>query len=330
VETGDLTQQEFRNQEGGPGSQELPYRATFHPLGFTVHVASNSHEVLQAAAESWGMWAAEFALDPVELQIVVQEEGDLALEPEFRTRGHLFSVVADRHNYAVMDLDRLFGCAFVSQRTVSDHAWFRWHFLDAMGLFLLAQKHAMALHAACVARNGAGILLAGASCAGKSTLAWACARAGWTFLGDDATWALMEGPGRKVFGRPHLVRFRHDAPRLFPELEGFLARVRPNGKLSIEVPTSTFPHIRTASRCEAAAVVFLDRSGRRRSGFERVASGTAAAALLGELEMHREQVRQRYRGVVRRILEAPAFRLRYKSLEEGIALLGELHAGLRA
>ena len=308
---------------------DLPLRGTFHPIGFPLNLATNSEEVLRSAEESWGAWGAEFDRPPLELRVIVEEEGELAMEAEFRTRDHLFSVVADRHNYAVMDLDRLYGYAFVSRKTVQDHAWFRWWFLDTMGFFLVAQRYVMAVHAACVARGGRGILLAGESRAGKSTLAWACARAGWTYLSDDAAWLLMDGDGREVRGRRHTVRFRHDAPDLFPELQGYVSRVRPNGKLSIEVPTTEFPHIQTAARCQAEALVFLDRSGRRAAGFEKMQPQEALDNLMGELAFHRDETRARYREVTLRLLQAPAYRMRYKSLEEGIALLGELHERLR-
>lgn len=309
---------------------ELPHAATFYPGGFPVRVSSNSPEVLECARESWGMFGPEFACEPVDVRVVVQDEGELAQQPEFRASGHLFSVVSDRHNYAVLDLDRLFAFAFVSRRTLRDHAWFRWYFLDLMGLFLISQRHVAAVHAACVAREGKGILLSGESCAGKSTLAWACARAGWSYVSDDACWLPIDGDGREVLGWSHQVRFRDDAPGLFPELEGLISRIRPNGKLSIEVPTAAFPAIRTASRTGVGAVVFLDRSGRREPGYEPVPAEHAAELLLGELAMHREVQRARYRKAVERLLEhAPAYRLRYRTLEEGIALVGELHAGLR-
>ena len=308
---------------------DLPLLAVFHPLGFPLRIATNSNEVLECARESWGMWTPEFDREPVEARVTVQDEGDLALEAEYRAQGHLFSVVADRNNYAVMDLDRLYGYAFVSRKTVADHAWFRWYFLDTMGLFMLAQRYAMAVHAACVAREGRGILLAGESRAGKSTLAWACARAGWTYLADDAAWLLMDGDGREVLGRPHSVRFREDAPRWFPELEGYLSRVRPNGKLAMEVPTSEFPRVRTAARCQAEAVVFLDRSGRGAPGLELLAAEEALDELIGELANHREETRARYRTVARRLLHAPAYRMRYQDLEEGMALLADLHEQLR-
>lgn len=311
-------------------NEELPFSGIFHPLGFHLNLSTNSREVLECANESWGMWSPEFPGDPVEVRVIVQEEGDLALEPEYRARGHLFSMVSDRHNYGVIDLDRLFAYAFVSRKTVSDHVWFRWFFLDPLGLFTLAQRHAMALHAACVARDGRGILLAGLSCSGKSTLSWACARAGWTFVGDDASWLPMNGNGREVLGWWHKARFRHDAPELFPELQRYVSRIRPNGKLNIEVPTSAFPNIRAQSRCAVEAVVFLDRSGRHEAGMETMDAANAARELLSGPSLHRPEIVERYREVVRRLLQVPAYRMRYKSLEEGIALLGDLHERLRS
>ena len=307
---------------------ELPFNGTFYPLGFPVNLASNSREALACARESWGMWAAEFDAQPIEARVVVQPEGELAPEPEYGASGHLFSIVSDRHNYAVLDLDRLFGYAFVSRDTVADHSWFRWYFLDPLALFQLAQRHALAVHAACIAREGRGILLAGESCAGKSTLAWACARAGWTYVADDAAWLPMQTAGREVLGRSDLVRFRPEALEWFPELEGLVSRVRPNGKLSIEVPTNSFPNIRTASRCEPEAVVFLDRSQRHPPGFERMDAVEAAEELLGDRSKYWEETRARYRTAVRRLMQAPSYRMRYKSLEEGIALLGDLHTRL--
>ena len=50
---------------------------------------------------------------------------------------------------------------------------------------LLERRGRYSLHAACLARDGHGVLLAGPTGAGKSTLAFALARAGMAFLSDD-------------------------------------------------------------------------------------------------------------------------------------------------
>ena len=52
--------------------------------------------------------------------------------------------------------------------------------------------------------------------AGKSSLAWACARAGLTYVSDDATWLLRSE--LRVIGKNQRMRFRPDAVVLIPEL----------------------------------------------------------------------------------------------------------------
>ncbi len=53
---------------------------------------------------------------------------------------------------------------------------------------------------------------------GKSSLAYACACRGWTYVSDDASSLLRSGTERKVIGNSRLFRFRPAAVDLFPEL----------------------------------------------------------------------------------------------------------------
>ena len=304
---------------------ELPLTATFFPFGFRVEIATNSRDVLDAAADSWGGYAAsEYPYPPVELRVVVQPAGDLAPAPVFRNQRRLFSIVADRDNFAFYESGSLFGCCFVSQRTASDHAWFRFYFLETMAYMLLAQRWVMPVHAACVAREGAGVLLCGLSGAGKSTLAWACARAGWTYVTDDGTWLLTEVEDRTALGRCRSIRFRDDAPRLFPELQEYISRARPNGKVSIEVPLDAFPHIRTAPRCRVGSVVLLDRCEGAPGHVEPVPAAVAIELLLRDMPWYGDEVRALYERTARRLLEVPAYRLTYENLDQALTLLSNL------
>jgi hypothetical protein len=302
----------------------LPLTGTFFPLGFRVEIATNSRDVLEAAAESWGGYAPEYPYPPVELRVVVQPAGDLAPEPVFRNQRRLFSIVSDRDNFAFYESDSLFGCCFVSQITAADHAWFRFYFLETMAYMLLAQRWAMLVHAACVARGETGVLLCGLSGAGKSTLAWACARAGWTYVTDDGTWLLTEVEDRTALGRCRSIRFREDAPSLFPELQEYISRARPNGRISIEVPLDAFPHIRTASRCRVGAVVFLDRRAGVPPGAQTVPAAEASERLLRDMPWYGDEVRAMYERTARRLLEVPAYRLAYENLDQAVALLSNL------
>jgi hypothetical protein len=302
----------------------LPLAGTFYPLGFRTDIATNSPAVLEAATESWGMYGLEFASRPVELRIVVQAGGCRASEPVVRTQRHYFSIVSDRDNFGAYDSATFFGYCFVSEGTVADRAWFRFHFLETMVYMLLAQRYAMPVHAACVARGDTGVLLYGRSGAGKSTLAWACARAGWTYVTDDGVWLLAEAEDPTVLGRSGQIRFKADAPLLFPELQEFVSRPGPNGKLSIDLPLPAFPQIRTASRCRPGLVVVLERAHGSAARAETMAAAEVAKLILADAPHYGDVVRARYEAAVGRLLRVRCCRLVYENLDEAVQALSEL------
>ena len=306
---------------------DLFLRGTFYPAGFPLHLATNSRDVMQAAADSWGAWQCEFEVEPLEFRVVVEAAGELAAEPAFRKQGRLLSFVSDRDNYAVADCGTLTASLHLSQKTAADHAWLRWFFLEAMAYMLLTQRYVVSLHTACVARDGAGILLCGQSGAGKSTLSFACARAGFTYLADDCTWMLAGSEDRIAIGKPHQVRFRHDAARHFPELEGYIARTRPNGELSIEVPTSLFPEIATAARSPIRCLVFLDRESAAAPRIERMNSEEAVTLLLADIPSYGPEVNAVHEKTIHSLAGLPAWRLTYGALEDAIRLLSETPLG---
>ena len=57
----------------------------------------------------------------------------------------------------------------------------------------------------------------------RALLAYACARAGWTYVSDDGAFLVRGRDDRYAIGDPHSIRFRPDAPELFPELADRLA-----------------------------------------------------------------------------------------------------------
>ena len=106
---------------------------------------------------------------------------------------------------------------------------------------------------------GRGVLLCGDSGAGKTCLAFACARKGWTFLSGDATAIVRGRDDYRILGRPFEIRFRETARRLFPELERYPRMIRPNGKDDIEVDPQDL-RLKCALEGTASQIVFLERS----------------------------------------------------------------------
>ena len=303
---------------------ELPLCGVYHPLGFRLNLATNSRHVLQAAHEAWSSYAPEFDRQPLEIRVIVQPEGGLADgPPSFRGQGSLFSNVFDRHNFGVYEVNSLSGYCFVSEMTAATHIRFRLHFLESMTYAMLAQRHAVPLHAAAVMRRGAGFLLCGRSGAGKSTLAFACAQAGWTFVSDDATWLPVDVEGRVAIGRPSHARFREDAPRLFPSLDRYAAEQRPNGKMTIEAPTADFGNVRTAVRCSADHLVLLER-GAARPRLVPLRTADVIERLLDDGPGYGDRVRLMHERALERLGEISAWRLEYTTLDQALDLLAKI------
>jgi hypothetical protein len=239
----------------------LHLQVEVYPLGCPLRISTNSSEVLKRVDESWARFSKLFNAAPVKLNIGVNGERERKVPepPVFRGQGNLVSIVGDAENSAVCDLRAGFGFGWVTPAVAADPDYFRYFFLEALGYTALSGLHLTGIHAACVERDKQGLVLCGDSGAGKSTLAYACVRRGWTYVCDDGTHLVRGGTSTQVIGNCHHLRFRPDAATLFPELEHFIARRRPNGKMTVEVPTSDFPSLRASPETQAQCILFLDR-----------------------------------------------------------------------
>jgi hypothetical protein len=300
---------------------DLPLAGTYYPAGFPLHLATNSRHAMEAACEAWGAWEPLFDRTPLDFRVVVRPEGEVSAAPVYRVQAGLLSFVADAYNFATADTRTLTAIFFVSEKTAADHTLLRWLFLEAMAYMLLTQRYVVSLHAGCVARAGGAILLCGSSGAGKSTLSVACARAGFTFVADDCTWVLTGTDRPVAIGKPHQARLRADAARHFPELEGLPARALPNGKLSLEVPTSLLTGVRTAPQAEIGTLVFLDRQTEVAARIDAVPADDVAPLLLRDLPSYGPEVNAVHERTVGILAALPAFRLTYSSLPDAIRIL---------
>jgi len=300
---------------------EFSLSGMFYAAGFPLHLVTNSRDVMEAAAESWSPFPPLFDTPPLEFRVLVEPAGELAAEPRFRKQRHILSLVSDAHNFATGDCSTLSAVFHLSAATAADHACLRWFYLEALAYMLLTQRYVLSLHAACIARDGEGILICGKSGAGKSTVSFAAARAGFTYLADDCTWILLNSTEPIAIGKPHQVRFRQDAAQHFPEVAGYLASLRPNRKLSIELPTSLFPALRTAGRCPVRRLVFPDRDSSGPPRAERMDPAEAAELLLADLPSYGPEVNAMHEQTIQSLTRLPAWRLHYRSLDDAIRLL---------
>ncbi|MDE3167706.1 MAG: hypothetical protein KGN36_18035 [Acidobacteriota bacterium] len=281
---------------------------------------TNSEEAVAAAVASWGTSPQVFDRTPLELRIVIHAEGGRAPDPVFRAQGHLLSVVSDRHNFGTADLDRSFAYLVVSRETAGDVDRFRWFFLESVVYTMLIQKAVTPLHAACVERDGTGILLVGPSGSGKSTLSFACALRGWNFIADDASYLVNGGTYRTVAGRGGAVRLRADASLRFQQLAGRRAEIHPNGKRTIAVALAEFPGTCAVPHCLVDAVVVL-RRGAARIALRSTSPEPVAQELLAAIGSYGEEVRGRHAAAIHALTARRTWTLTYQTLEDALTLL---------
>jgi hypothetical protein len=296
---------------------DLPLKAVYYPLGFTLEVATNSSAVLAAAQENWGRFQQCFSEPPVQLRIGVVEGGrdDCPSPPVARGQRNLVAMVTDAENFVVLDLKEGFAFGWLTKTVAENRPYLRYHLLDGAVLALLDYLYLTSIHAACVALEGHGVLLCGNSHSGKSSFAFACARRGWTFVSDDTTRIVRKLSGRLAVGNPHQMHFRESAIKLFPELQHQRIAPRTSGEMAIEVTTASMPAIATAPQCSIDYIVFLNR---RESGPARVAAYSKEKALEWFEQTNffsNQSVRAAKKESLSDLLKAEVFELSYSDLE---------------
>jgi len=242
-----------------------------------VRIAANCSSVLDTARVEWEHWKRILNVAPVSLRFDVSsdETGEIPPPVVFSPAHDLPKWTADANNHAWGDTHAGVVRAIITPRVARDSSWLLYHFLDPMALQTITALHLAPIHASCVALNGRGILLCGDSQAGKTSLAYACARRGssqgWTYVSDDASYLIRNRAAeRVVVGNPFWIRLRPDAPKLFPELAGQPVTMRGNGQNMLRVATKSRPDLTTAATAPIDRIIFLRRDSKSPAKISRL------------------------------------------------------------
>jgi hypothetical protein len=211
----------------------------------------------------------------------------------------------------------------VSTAALRYPTYLRYFFLEGGAACHITTRFTTPVHAGCVAFNGRGVLLCGDSGAGKSSLSYACARCGWDYIADDASFLLNRNCMRIVIGDCHKVRFRPSAAELFPEIAGHEITPRAEGKPSIELPTAPMAHI---NRRESVTVDFLVFLNRRHDGPSTLVpySKDVARHYMRQVPFGSPASIAVQHVSIECLLTAPIFELRYSDLDWAIERLEQL------
>lgn len=269
-------------------SAALSERLDVAIFGVPVTYRSNSRAVIDLAAGCLARWrnlpAALIAPGPpAQVDIIVHPPGPgdppAAERGRFVFRAHGQTLLA-ASGASVLSAQMADGraTAFITPDLLDDEPNLRHSVVECLGFLLANQRDRTPVHAAGVVRGGRAILLAGRSTAGKSTLCYACVRAGFGLLSED-TVCVSLGGGPRVWGHPGPIHLLPDAPRFFPELADLAPRVRANGKLKLAVDVAALGPGRLATHAERATLCFVERAAGPQSQIAPMPAAEALALL---------------------------------------------------
>jgi energy-coupling factor transporter ATP-binding protein EcfA2 len=285
---------------------------------------TNDPDVLVAANESFGHRRLRRGSTTLQVRIGISDGGSSKCPPEPTRReyNHLYSLVADGDNQALLDLKTCTSFVWLKKAALNNRLYFRHNFLEKVVYLLLGASVVTDIHAACISKNGKGILLCGNSGAGKSTLAYACARAGWTYTSDDTCYLINDSDRPRVIGHSHRVRFRPEAKALFPELESRNVTPRMEGKPSIEVQIAELSDlcISTTPEVKVHSIVYLNRYPLATGRLATLPFGTATLRTCQEL-FSAGEIREKHQKILQMLSDVPTYELHYSDLHDAIRKL---------
>jgi len=315
-----------------PGCEEyyndapaLTLETMLFPLGFPMRVRTNSAKALHVSRMKWSVFEQVFDTDPIETQIheIETQSRECPPAPVFRFMENMLLVTADTDNVCVAQFPTGKTRMVVSSAAIAHPTYFSQTFLEAAPAAQIFTRLATPIHAACVAIGGCGVLLCGDSGAGKTSLSYACACAGWQFISDDSIYLLHNETGRQVLGNCHQVRFRPSAAELFPEISGAEIAPRMYGKPSIELPTSLWPTINATRFAHIDFIVFLNRRQPDVKDLVQYRKDVARCYMRQNL-FGTNQTKSAQYAAIERLLEAEVLELRYQSLDWAVGRLERL------
>ena len=247
--------------QGDIDGPELLLQCRLYPYGFPMEVRTNSAEVISLLTDMLGAFEQGFDEEPIraEIRTIETDSDECPPQPTYRQTYPIFTAVADKDNYLILDLATRRSYMTLSKGALRHELYLRFFFMESIAGVHIGTSSATPLHAGCVSLEGSAVLLCGDSGAGKSTLTYACARAGWTYITDDCSFLLHRKDRNLVTGNCYRARFRPTAGELFPEIAGRELTPRAGGKPSIELPTIQLSNIVSSQTEEVNYMVFLNR-----------------------------------------------------------------------
>ncbi|HTU61598.1 MAG TPA: hypothetical protein VMF89_24250, partial [Polyangiales bacterium] len=232
----------------------------------------------------------------------------------------------DESSFAIIDPLRRSALLVVSEHLLQFPYHVRYELVEFAVYTLAARSQGLVpLHAACIGRNGRGILLMGPSGAGKSTVTLQCVLHDMDFLAEDSV--LVQPEGLLATGVASFLHLRRDSLQ-FMTSSAHAARIgsspvirRRSGVEKLEIDLRCAPYALASAPLRTVAVVFLSSDAAAGKPLLVPVRREALASRLAESQRYAATQRG-WSAFERGLTRLPAFELRrgHHPLEAAAAL----------
>jgi hypothetical protein len=292
---------------------KLPLHGAIHVVGRTGRVATNDQGLLDVLSS---ICAGESENSAVfNLLAFVHHESSLPDDlPYFRGLHHLIFAKFGPSDLFVFDIVTRTVRAAITTELARDRAFWQERLLPiAIGVFG-AGIGVLPLHAACLSFEGKGLLIAGASGTGKSTLSFALAKHGADFISDDWTYIACDHGELCAHGLSAPIKLLPDAAKYFPELARHDLRISLNGELAYELPPENSLELRVEGRCKPDWLVFYERIPAGEPDLVRLSGEEARRYIHSSIEplpLQLSWIADQRERIASRIAELPCWQFRH-------------------
>ena len=260
---------EFPQDDPTLARTSVTHSSVHRALGLLLRVESNDHRIHQVAVASFGpvLHVTDGATPDACIRLFVhhvdEEPGFRPRQPLIRSWGGAFTIAASRSSVMSGDVNRGTAMGFVSETIVANADYLRSAFIQTAFLQIAQARSIVAVHSACLARDGRALILRGDSGSGKSTLAYAALRRGYSLVAEDVIFLRsrsdqFEGVIRpddiEVHGMPWTLHLLPEAGQLFPSW-----RISQRSRVPMVAGKSP-SRSRTSSPVRRCRTLHLDRS----------------------------------------------------------------------
>jgi hypothetical protein len=240
--------------------QALPFHTDFYVAGAHCNLSTNSADILHSVSQ----WRTPHLADSrsFEMEIIVDSRLDTtAKRPAyFRGSAHLVFGFLPPGSFITYDLLRKCVRAVLSTEAASDNSFWKSLLIPITIGILGTTVGVVPLHCACLERNGSGLLIAGDSGVGKSTLAAALTQRGFALISDDWTYFSREQCSLVAHGLSSPIKLLPGAVQFFNELRELTPAISLNGELAYEIDPARFPGSTAKNTSRPNQIFFLERT----------------------------------------------------------------------